>query len=147
MPPERESDHIRAGAPEPVVVEVPGLGPCGLTVCYDLRFPELFRALSSRGARVMFVPASFALMTGKAHWETLLRARAIENLAWIVAPGQLGKKPGGRVRFGNTMIVDPWGTVVARAAEREGEVVLADVDLAYQDEVRRAIPCLQHRRM
>ncbi|MCO5167352.1 MAG: carbon-nitrogen hydrolase family protein [Planctomycetes bacterium] len=146
-PSERESEVIAAGAPEPVVVDLPPLGRAGLSVCYDLRFPELFRALVARGARVLFVPASFALMTGKAHWEPLLRARAIENLAWVVAPGQSGRKPNGRLKFGNTMIVDPWGTVVARAREVAEDVVVAEVDLAYQDEVRRAIPCLSHRRL
>lgn len=146
-PSERESDVIAPGAPEPVVVDLPGLGRAGLSICYDLRFPELYRALVSRGARVLFAPASFALMTGKAHWETLLRARAIENQAWVVAPGQSGKKPNGRDKFGNTLVVDPWGTVVARAREVREDVVMADVDLAYQDDVRRSIPCLSHRRL
>jgi predicted amidohydrolase len=146
-PSERESEVIAAGAPEPVVVDLPGLGRAGLSVCYDLRFPELYRALVARHARVLFVPASFALITGKAHWEVLLRARAVENLAWVVAPGQSGTKPNGRPKFGNTLIVDPWGTVVARAREVLEDVVLADVDLAYQDQVRRSIPCLSHRRL
>jgi predicted amidohydrolase len=146
-PSERESEVIAPGAPEPVVVDLPGLGPSGLSVCYDLRFPELFRALTSAGARTLFIPASFALMTGKAHWETLVRARAIENQAWVVAAGQFGKKPNGRVKFGSSMIVDPWGAVVARAREVPEEVVLADVDRGYQDEVRRAVPCLTHRRL
>ena len=144
-PVDTESERVTAGTTA-VCADVDGVR-VGLTICYDLRFPELYRALSAAGARTLFIPASFALMTGKAHWETLVRARAIENLAWVVAAGQFGKKPNGRVKFGSSLIVDPWGTVVARAREVPEEVVLADVDLTYQDDVRRAIPCLTHRRL
>lgn len=116
----------------------------GMTVCYDLRFPELFRTLTLEGAELIFVPAAFAMFTGKDHWEVLLRARAIENTAFVVAPAQIGSSPGFR-SFGSTMIVDPWGTVVARAPERDA-VVVADIDPADLHRVRKAIPSLQHRR-
>ena len=145
-PVERESQYIRPGQ-EPLVVDLPGLFPLGLGVCYDLRFPELFRTLVERGARVVALPTSFALMTGKDHWEVLVRARAIENQVFMVAPGQFGKKPHGRVKYGGTMIVDPWGTVLARAGEVPEQVVLAELDLERQDQVRRALPCLEHRRL
>jgi predicted amidohydrolase len=145
-PTERESQCIRPGE-EPVVVDLPGLFPLGLAICYDLRFPELFRALVERGARVVALPTSFALMTGKDHWEVLVRARAIEDQLFLVAPGQFGRKPHGRVKFGGTMIVDPWGTVLARAGEVPEQVVVAELDLARQEQVRRALPCLEHRRL
>jgi predicted amidohydrolase len=145
-PKERESDHYLAGD-EVVVVDLPGLGPTGLAICYDLRFPELFRALVDRGARAFLLPASFALMTGKAHWAPLLRARAIENQAYVIAAGQWGKKLPNRVRFGQSMIVDPWGTIVAQAREDADDVVVAELDLDQQDEVRRGMPVLTHRRM
>ena len=145
-PVEQESRYIAPGA-EPVVVDLPGLFPLGVAICYDLRFPELFRALVARGARAIVLPTSFALMTGKDHWEVLVRARAIEDQAFLIAPGQFGKKPHGRVKFGGTMIVDPWGTVLARAGEVPEQVVLAELDLDRQDQVRRALPCLTHRRL
>jgi predicted amidohydrolase len=145
-PRERESDVFAPGD-EVVVVDVPGLGPTGLAICYDLRFPELFRALIDRGARALLLPASFALMTGKAHWAALLRARAIENQAFVIAAGQSGKKRPERVRFGQSMIVDPWGTIVAQAREVAEDVVVAELDLSQQDDVRRAVPCLTHRRL
>lgn len=120
-------------------------GPLGLTICYDIRFPELYRALTLAGARIIFQPAAFTLYTGKDHWETLIRARAIENQVFMVAPAQFGSHPPGKPCFGNTMIVDPWGTVLARAPEREC-VVIADLDDAYQEKVRTQVPSLQHRR-
>ena len=93
------------------------------------------------------VPASFALMTGKDHWQVLLRARAIENQCFVIAPGQHGKKPGGRVRFGQSVVVDPWGTVLAQARDVAEDVVVAELDLEHQDRIRRGLPCLQHRRV
>jgi deaminated glutathione amidase len=145
-PCERESEQIAPGE-EVVTVEVPGLGTVGLTICYDLRFPELFRALVDKGARAVLVPSSFALMTGKDHWQVLLRARAIENQVHVIAAGQWGKKPGGRVRFGQSLIADPWGSVLACARDQAEDVVVSELDLAHQDQVRRGLPCLRHRRL
>lgn len=120
-------------------------GTFGFSICYDLRFPELYRSLALLGARVIFTPAAFRLYTGKDHWEVLLRARAIENGVFMVAPAQIGARPPDVQSFGNAMIIDPWGTVVARAAEREMTVV-ATLDFSWQDKVRSAIPCLKQRR-
>jgi len=118
----------------------------GLTICYDLRFPELYRALTRLGARVVTVPAAFTLATGKDHWHVLLRARAIENQVFILAPAQTGKHPRGRQTYGKSLIVDPWGDVLAQCGEGEG-FALARLDLHAQDRVRSALPCLQHRRL
>jgi predicted amidohydrolase len=119
----------------------------GLTVCYDLRFPELYRILAVGGARVLTVPAAFTCATGEAgHWDTLLAARAIENQAFVVAPGQVGKAPPRYESYGASQIVDPWGVVLARAAEGAGECfVAAELDLDRQDEVRRTLPSLANR--
>jgi deaminated glutathione amidase len=117
----------------------------GLTVCYDLRFPELFRILAIRGARVIALPAAFTKVTGRAHWEVLVRARAIENQAFVVAADQCGvHPPGDKESFGGSLIVDPWGEVLARAGE-EPCFVAADLDLARQDEVREQLPSLANR--
>ena len=117
----------------------------GLTVCYDLRFPELFRILAIRGARVIALPAAFTKVTGRAHWEVLVRARAIENQAFVVAANQCGTHPpGDKESFGGSLIVDPWGEVLARAGDEPG-FVAADLDLARQDEVREQLPSLANR--
>jgi predicted amidohydrolase len=116
----------------------------GLTVCYDLRFPELFRILAVRGARVIALPSAFTAVTGAAHWDTLVRARAIENQAFVVAADQIGSHPGGMESYGGSQIVDPWGDVLARAADEEC-FVAADIDLARQDEVRATLPSLANR--
>jgi predicted amidohydrolase len=116
----------------------------GLSVCYDLRFPELYRRLSALGAQVLLVPAAFTLHTGKDHWEVLLRARAIENLCYVMAAAQHGKHNEKRATWGKAMIVDPWGGVVARCSDRE-DVAVAEVDLGYVQELRRGLPCLSHR--
>ncbi|HET7416010.1 MAG TPA: carbon-nitrogen hydrolase family protein [Solirubrobacterales bacterium] len=139
----RESEHERPGA-EPVVASVGEL-PLGMTVCYDLRFPELFRILALRGARVVAVPSAFTLATGRDHWEVLLRARAIEDQVFVVAPNQVGEAPPHYSSFGRSMIVDPWGVVLATAADGEG-VVLADLDFGAQDRVRESLPSLANRR-
>jgi predicted amidohydrolase len=118
--------------------------PLGLTVCYDLRFPELFRILAIRGARVITLPAAFTKVTGQAHWEILLRARAIENQAFMVAADQVGSHPPDKQSFGGSMIVDPWGEVLARAPD-EVTFVAADLDLDRQDEVREQLPSLANR--
>jgi nitrilase len=147
-PAEKESATLRPGPTDGVkAFELEPLGRCGAGICYDLRFPELWRALVAAGARTLFAPSSFALQTGKDHWHALLRARAIENLAWVVAPAQVGKKPDGRVRYGHASIVDPWGTIVADAGGDGEGLALAEVDLAMQERVREALPCLAHRRL
>ena len=140
---DNESSRYEAGR-EMVTVET-ALGRLGLTICYDLRFPELFRALTLAGARVIFLPSAFTLYTGKDHWEALIRARAVENQVYMVAPAQVGIHAGNKQCFGNTMIVDPWGTVLARAPEREC-LVLADIDYEAQDKIRAGLPSLKHRR-
>jgi len=139
---QRESDVIVAGS-EVVVADVAGV-PTGLSICYDLRFPRLYQALVDAGARLLTVPAAFTEYTGKDHWLPLLRARAIENQAWVVAPNQFGHHGGQRRSYGKTAIIDPWGTPVSVASDGVG-FVTARVDLRYQDRVRAAIPCLHHR--
>jgi predicted amidohydrolase len=119
--------------------------PLGLTVCYDLRFPELYRILAIKGARVIAISAAFTRVTGQAHWEILVRARAIENQAFVVAADQTGTHPpGDRFSFGGSLIVDPWGEVLARAGDEPG-FIAADLDLARQDEVREQLPSLANR--
>jgi predicted amidohydrolase len=115
----------------------------GLSVCYDLRFPELYRALARRGAELLLVPSAFTHTTGAAHWEVLLRARAIENLAWVVAPAQGGKHENGRQTWGQSMIVDPWGVVVAQQASGEG-VVMSELDARQTSASRAQLPALSH---
>jgi deaminated glutathione amidase len=139
----KESARVAPG--EEMVTFETDQGNFGLTICYDIRFPELYRALTLAGARVIFHPAAFTLYTGKDHWETLIRARAIENQVYMVSPAQIGTHGNGKQCFGSTMIVDPWGTVLARAPEREC-VVVAEVDYAAQDKVRAELPALKHRR-
>lgn len=140
----RESATVAPGS-ELVVVDSP-VGRLGLSVCYDVRFPELFRALSARGAEVLLVPAAFTVPTGQAHWEVLLRARAIENLCYVAAPGQVGTHDNGRQTWGHSLVVAPWGEKVAEQAEGEG-VVFATLDLAELAARRASIPCLEHRRL
>jgi predicted amidohydrolase len=140
----RESDATTPGH-EAVVARVRDV-PLGMTVCYDLRFPELYRALERRGARIVTVPSAFTLTTGKDHWHVLLRARAIENQVFVLAPAQHGKHPLGRQTYGKSLIVDPWGDVLAQCGEGEGFAV-AKIDIGYQDRVRAALPCLAHRRL
>ena len=118
----------------------------GLSVCYDLRFPELYRALARAGAELLCVPSAFTFPTGAAHWEVLLRARAIENQCWVLAANQHGPSGLGHADYGHSMIVDPWGTVVACASEGE-RVVTAEVDLGLLEKVRREMPCLEHARL
>jgi predicted amidohydrolase len=138
----RESAHVAPGR-EPVVVDTP-VGRLGLSVCYDVRFPELFRRLSSAGAQVITVPAAFTGPTGRAHWETLLRARAIENLCYVIAPAQSGIHANGRETYGDSMIVDHWGAVLQRLPRGRGCVV-ADIDLNRQAHARTSFPALSHR--
>jgi predicted amidohydrolase len=117
----------------------------GLSVCYDLRFPELYRILAVRGARIVAIPAAFTLPTTRDHWETLIRARAIENQAFVVAANQAGPHPSGQHSGGHSMIVDPWGVVLAQAADAPGHIV-ADLDLERQDQIRASLPSLANRR-
>jgi deaminated glutathione amidase len=139
----RESRTVRAGT-EPVVADTP-LGRLGLSICYDLRFPELYRRLTLAGAEVLFVPSAFTSFTGPAHWLALLRARAIENQCWVVAPAQTGRHDATRASHGESAIIDPWGRVVARLPRREGWIV-AEIDLGLVAAVRRGLPCLRHVR-
>jgi predicted amidohydrolase len=139
----RESDGAMPGA-EIVVGQALG-HRIGLTVCYDLRFPELFRALTVAGAQILTVPAAFTAATGKAHWEPLLRARAIENQAFVIAAGQIGTHATGTDSHGHSMIVDPWGVILAEAADDQ-TTILADLDFAGLARVRRDLPALAHRR-
>jgi deaminated glutathione amidase len=138
----RESAHTAPGK-DPRVVETP-VGKLGLAVCYDMRFPELFRVLSRQGADLFVVPAAFTVPTGRAHWESLLRARAIENLCAVIAPAQWGVHSNGRETFGDSMIIDHWGKVLARMAEGTGCVV-ADLDAAARIDARARFPALEHR--
>jgi predicted amidohydrolase len=137
----RESDTRTAG--DTAVTVSTELAVIGMSVCYDLRFPELYRRLTWAGAEIITVPSAFTFPTGAAHWEILLRARAIENQVYVIAPDQIGRSPSGVVDFGNSMIVDPWGKPLARAADRE-MVIFAEIDRDYQQKVRRDLPCLEH---
>jgi deaminated glutathione amidase len=139
----RESANEEPGT-EIVIGDV-GSVPVGMTVCYDVRFPELYRILAVRGARVITVPAAFTLHTGKDHWEVLLRSRAIENQVFVVAPGQIGEAPPHYHSYGRSMIVDPWGVVLATAPDEEC-FVAADLDLELQDRIRDRLPSLANRR-
>jgi deaminated glutathione amidase len=141
-PVDTESARVTAGDTA-VVADVDGVG-LGLSVCYDLRFPELYRMLALEGAEVFAVPSNFTERTGRDHWEVLLRARAIENGAWVLAPGQAGGPPG-QPAFGRSMVIDPWGTVVAQASDGVG-IVRADVETDRVAAVRRQIPSLANRR-
>lgn len=150
-----ESGATRAGS-EPVIADIGSrarageseAGPTklGMTICYDLRFPELYRRLVAEGVRIVTVPAAFTLTTGKDHWHVLLRARAIENQVFILAPAQHGRHPRGRTTYGKSLIVDPWGDVLAQCGEGEG-IALTRLDFAAQDRVRASLPCLSHRRL
>jgi deaminated glutathione amidase len=138
----RESAHVIPGSTA-TVLDTP-LGRLGLSVCYDVRFPELYRHLSAAGAQIIAVPSAFTAPTGRAHWETLLRARAIENLCYVVAPAQSGFHQSGRETYGDSMIVDFWGRILQRVPRGRG-CALAEVDLAREASVRESFPALHHR--
>lgn len=140
----RESATMAPGT-TPVVVDTP-IGKLGLAICYDVRFPELFRMLAAQGAEVLCLPAAFTAQTGRAHWDLLLRARAVENLCYMLASGQTGRHGNGRETYGHSMIVGPWGEVLTSLPEGAG-VVVAEVDLAQSAEIRRRFPVLEHRRL
>jgi len=139
-----ESDIVEAGA-HPVTCDI-GDWRLGLSICYDLRFPELYRYYSREGCNLLPVPAAFTVQTGKAHWETLLRARAIENQCYVFAATQNGTHPGGRKTWGHSMIIDPWGEVLSVCTEPEG-IVSVDIDMGRVNEVRQMLPAINHRRM
>jgi len=140
----RESDTRAFG--DSIVAAQTELCGMGLSVCYDLRFPELYRALVAQGARVIFVPSAFTAYTGQAHWETLLRARAIENQVYIIAPDQFGKSAQSFETHGHSMIVDPWGKILAELADGPG-IVVAEIDLDYLAKIRAELPALDHRKL
>ncbi len=147
QPPIRESASYSAGGE--VVTAETEFGRAGMSICYDVRFPELYRALVSRGAEILFVPSAFTFETGKDHWDVLMRARAIENQAFVLAPAQSGAwgpTEQNRRSFGNSLAVDPWGRVLARAPDGVG-VTFADLDLEEIGRVRARLPALRHRRL
>ena len=139
-----ESNAFEAGD-TPVVAETPA-GRLGLSVCYDVRFPELYRRLLDEGAQIIAIPSAFTAFTGRAHWETLVRARAIENLAYVVAAAQTGRHPNGRETHGDSMVVNPWGEVLARLPHGPG-VVSAECDLNVVQALRAQLPSIEHRRI
>ncbi len=139
-----ESETIEPGT-EPVVVDTP-FGKLGLAICYDLRFPELFRDMLDRGMEILAIPSAFTAITGKAHWETLVRARAIENQCYVIAAAQGGYHASGRETYGDSMIVDPWGIVLNRLSKAAG-IVKAEIDVERVDNVRKTFPAVEHRRL
>ncbi len=139
----RESDRKRPGD-RIVTCDMGDMGKAGLSICYDIRFPELFRLQALEGADILCLPAAFLLMTGKDHWEPLVRARAIENGCYMLAVGQCGQKPTAHM-YGHSMIVDPWGNVIANAADRPG-VSIAEIDAAYLQKARNQLYTLQNRK-
>jgi len=139
-------ESARRGRGGDVICVDAGIARLGLSVCYDLRFPELYRALTRAGAELLCVPSAFTFPTGAAHWEVLLRARAIENQCWLLAANQHGPSGLGHADYGHSMIVDPWGTVVACASDGE-RVITAEIDLGLLAKVRREMPCLEHARL
>jgi predicted amidohydrolase len=140
----RESNVYRGGS-EAVVVEGTPVGKLGLTICYDIRFPALFQRLTDAGAQVVSVPAAFTVPTGKAHWEILLRARAIEAGVFVVAAAQCGKHEDGRETYGHSLLVDPWGTILVNMGETVG-LAFGDIDLSKVADVRSRVPAIKHRR-
>lgn len=137
-----ESDSKASG--DEIVLFKLGEVKVGLTICYDMRFPELYRILTLRGARIIMTPSAYTYFTGKDHWEPVLRTRAIENQTYIVAPAQVGTKPGFQT-YGHSLVIDPWGNIIAEAEDRE-TVLVADLDMDYLERIRKEIPCLNNRR-
>ena len=140
----RESAAVAPGTE--VVVADTAVGKVGLSICYDLRFPELYRKHSEAGATLIAVPSAFTAATGKDHWEVLVRARAIENQCYVLAPAQQGRHPKDRMTWGHAMLVDPWGLVTAQCSEGEG-VAVGELNLEYLARVRKSLPALQHRKL
>ena len=140
----RESATVNPGQELPPVVEIPGLCRVGLSICYDVRFPELYRHLTNAGADLLMIPAAFTEFTGKDHWQVLLQARAIENTAFVMAPAQAGHHYGRRHSHGHALVIDPWGTVLADAGVQPGSAI-APVNIAHLGHVRDQMPSLRHR--
>jgi deaminated glutathione amidase len=140
-----ESRSIQAGEPCPVVADVDGVR-VGLSVCYDLRFPELYRAMAAAGAQILCIPSAFTQRTGSKHWDLLTRARAVENLCTVLAPNQCGSHPGGRATYGYSRIVDDWGDIADQCEDVPG-LAMADFDARRQATLRETFPCLHHRRL
>ena len=140
-----EARTIEAGC-EPVAIDTP-FGRVGLSICYDLRFPELYRQLSAAGAEVIVAPSAFTYTTGTAHWHILTRARAIENLATVIAPNQAGHHASGRRTYGHSLICDSWGQITSEARSDANEIVIADIDRGRAARIREGFPCLSHRRL
>jgi predicted amidohydrolase len=140
----RESANTQYGT-ELITTAIAGF-KFGLSICYDLRFPELYRGLVAQGADVLTVPAAFTLHTGKDHWHALLRARAIESQTYVVAAAQFGKHPNNRHTYGHSLVIDPWGSVIAQASDGPG-ITTATISRSYLTQVRQAVPCLMHRRL
>ena len=141
----RESSTILPGQNVPPVVDVPGLCRVGLSICYDVRFPELYRYLIGQGAELIMIPAAFTAFTGKDHWQVLLQARAIENTSYVLAPAQTGLHYERRHSHGHAMVIDPWGTVLADAGVLQGAAI-APIDTSHVGRIREQMPCLQHRK-
>ena len=141
----KESATILSGKDHPPVIDVPGLCKIGLSICYDVRFPELYRYLSSNGAELIMIPAAFTEFTGKDHWQILLQARAIENTAYVVAPAQTGVHYGRRQSHGHAMVIDPWGTVLSDAGKMQGAAI-APADKERVKKIREQMPSLRHRK-
>ncbi len=141
----RESETIISGHSRPSVIDIPGFCKIGISICYDVRFPELYRHLVNEGAELLFIPAAFTAFTGKDHWQILLQSRAIENTAYVVAPAQTGLHYHRRQSHGHAMIIDPWGTVLADAGVQEGSAI-APVDNSRVEQIRSQMPCLKHRK-
>ena len=140
----QESSTVMAGKDFPPVYAAEKLGNLGISICYDVRFPEIYRYLSRQGAEVLVVPAAFTAYTGKDHWQVLLQARAIENTCYVVAPAQTGNHYERRCTHGHAMIIDPWGLILADAGEKPG-MAIAEINPLRLEQVRRQMPCLQHR--
>ena len=140
----KESENIKAGVKTAAVPTA--IGNIGLSICYDLRFPELYRQLVNRGAEIVSVPSAFTFPTGAAHWEVLLRARAVENQFYVIAPNQIGPNVHGFSDYGHSMIIDPWGKVAACARDQES-FITAEINLDYLSKVRKELPCLEHQKL
>jgi predicted amidohydrolase len=140
----RESERFTAG--DKAVIATSPWGKIGMTICYDVRFPHLYRTLAKAGAGIITVPAAFAMTTGRLHWHTLLRARAIETGSFVIAPGQCGTHDGGRQTYGHSLIIAPSGRIITEANGNKPEVIIAEIDMAEIAETRRMLPCLQHDR-
>lgn len=139
-----ESDFVKEGDTEAVVYESDRIGNIGLSICYDLRFPELYRKLSEAGAEILCVPSAFTATTGRDHWKPLLQARAIENTGFIIAPAQTGIHGEKRSTHGHSMIIDPWGTIISDA-QKDGEMAIGEINFKHLEETRMRIPSLKHR--